>query len=469
MSSVVRLILILIAILVIVILIGYEASGTIYSATSISQNASNPIQHVVIIMQENRSFDNYFGTYPGADGFSPNFCMPVNPNDTSLGCVKPFLSTNPVTSPDMPHTLVSSRMAYDGGKMDGFFAAVKTFSKRGNATNSMEYYDNRTLPNLWNYAAHFVLADHFFSSVLSYSQPNHWYMVAGQSPAVSLNESASQEEKQCVTKGSVDLSSCTYIDQAQTIQTILDMMTNSGVTWKYYDSPVTGTLARAVLNGGAFDYWNVLKAKNSTYSPAYNANFVSRGEIFSDIQDKTLPQVSWVIPSSPISDHPPANITLGEYWVTDVVNAVMESQYWQNTVIIILWDDYGGFFDTVAPPSIDTYGLGFRCPALIVSAYARAGYIDHTFYSFESTLKFIEWRFGLHSLNSRDASANNLLNAFDFTQSPLKPDVLPLSSTELATISPFIQAGGSPTPIPGGGNASSSTSLMLQFINDDPD
>jgi phospholipase C len=128
--------------------------------------------------------------------------------------------------------------------------------------------------------------------------------------------------------------------------------------------------------------------------------------------------VSWVIPSDKLSEHPPANIALGMDWVVNVVNSIMNSQYWNSTAIIITWDDYGGFYDHVPPPQIDKYGLGFRMPALIISPYAKLGFIDHTQYQFESMLKFIEWRFNIPSLTERDRNANNLLNAFDFNQKP---------------------------------------------------
>jgi phospholipase C len=444
---------------------------SVTSTTSSLTNGQNPIQHVIIVMQENHSFDNYFGTYPGADGFPSNLCMPINPKNSSAGCIKPFLSTNPVTPHDIPHTNQASLIAYANGTMDGFVAAAKT-DKGTNATDSMEYYNNQTIPNLWDYANHFVLADHFFSSVLSYSQPNHWYMVAGLSPAVSITQGDTQQKSQCVNNGKLTLSTCAYIEEAQPIQTIIDLMQNSGVSWKYYDSPTTSTLAQAIIGGSAFDYWNTLLAKNSTYSPQYNPHFVARQEFFSDISNNNLPQVSWIIPSGPISDHPPANITLGMYWVTDIVNAIMNSNYWQNTAIIVLWDDFGGFFDTVAPPQIDNFGLGFRVPALIISPYVKPGYIDHTVYSFESTLKFIEWRFGLHSLNSRDANSNNLLDAFDFNQNPLAPYIIPLSSAQLASIRGYISEGATSTPNPGTTQSTLSGNMSnfdANFVNGDPD
>jgi phospholipase C len=121
-------------------------------------------------------------------------------------------------------------------------------------------------------------------------------------------------------------------------------------------------------------------------------------------------------------------------WVVYVVNSVMQSPYWNNTAIIVTWDDYGGFYDHVRPPSIDQYGLGFRVPAIIISPYARSGYVDHTQYQFESMLKFIEWRFNIPPLTDRDRNANNILNAFDFNQKPTPPHVIPLSPMQVSLI-----------------------------------
>ena len=151
------------------------------------------------------------------------------------------------------------------------------------------------------------------------------------------------------------------------------------------------------------------------------------------------------------------------WWITDIVNSVMQSKYWQSTAIFVLWDDYGGFFDTVVPPTVDGYGLSFRVPALIISPYAKTGYLDDTVYSFESTLKFIESTFNLQSLTDRDATANNMLNAFDFSVQPGAPHIISLTQKQLATIEPYIKSGANVNPSPGGANAT------LDFINGDPD
>lgn len=426
----------------------------------------NPIQHIIIVMQENRTFDNYFWTYPGQVGYDPALCMPVNPSFPSEGCVRPTRASSTALSGDLPHDWRSSWASYNNGSMNGFLAAAN-----GNPA-VMEYYDNRSIPYLWYYAEHYVLADEFFSSVKSYSQPNHWYMMAGTSPQVSLFQGSSQEKSQCYNQAThtLTMSTCAYINEAQEIRTMADELTSHGISWKYYDTPIPpqATLAKAIEGScrgcDPWNYWNPLDAKNSSYADSrYRENIVPRVQLLWDIANGTLPQVSWVIPSSQISDHPPANITLGMWWITDIVDSVMKSGYWWNTAIIVTWDDYGGFFDTVVPPTVDNYGLSFRVPALVISPYAKHGYLDHTVYNFESTLKFIEWRFGLPPLTQRDAEANNILNAFDFDQSPSRPLVLQLSQKQLSTIEPFILQGSNVNPSP------AAQPSALAFINNDPD
>jgi len=429
---------------------------------------TNPIKHIVVIMQENRSFDNYFGTYPGANGIPKGACMPLSPDNPKIGCIRPFLSTSPI-SEDMPHGYQSSITAYDNGKMDGFLLAENEDPK------TMSYYGNKTIPYYWDLAKHYVLADNFYSSVLSYSLPNHWYAVAGEAPATSTfytmhrppnNDILRQQQNaSTIAGGNPNATSSNfganpnpvssnlrdevariYLEESNLTKTVADLFMNSSIsgthkniTWKYYDHLVkTGNYRAAVASGRAFEYWNPFSAKGSTYTPTYSPHFVDRGQIFTDIKSGNFPAVSWVIPSFPISEHPPASITNGMNWVKDVVNTIMGSPYWNSTAIILTWDDYGGFYDHVPPPQIDKYGLGFRMPTLIVSPYAKPGYIDHTQYQFESMLKLIEWRFSLQPLTERDLHANNLLNAFDFNQKPNLAHIIPLTTAELASIRPYI-------------------------------
>jgi phospholipase C len=429
---------------------------------SINNPATNPINHIVVIMQENRSFDNYFGTYPGASGIPRGTCMPLSPDHPNVGCVKPFLSTN----------VISGVIAHDNGKMDVFMGAENEDRK------TMSYYDNKTIPYYWDLARHYVLADNFYSSVLSYSLPNHWFALAGQAPATSMfyfmhrpphNNILNQAENASIIAGGGGNQNATmgnttvaanfgvnpnptstnlrdevarvYLEESNLTKTVADLFMNNthNITWKYYDHLVrAGNYKAAVSSGRAFEFWNPFSAKGSTYTAEYSPHFANRAQIFTDLKNGNFPQVSWVMPSFPISEHPPANITSGMNWVKHVINAIMNSPYWNSTAIILTWDDYGGFYDHVAPPQIDKYGLGFRMPTIIISPYSKPGYIDHTQYQFESMLKFIEWRFSLQPLTERDLHANNLLNAFDFNQKPNLAHIVPLTAAELNAIRPYI-------------------------------
>ena len=453
--------------------VGYVAYTAVFMNQASGTSAS-PIKHVIVIMQENRSFDHYFGTFPGANGIPAGTCLPQNPAGAGSPCVKPFLLTTPVTG-DLPHTYNATIKAINGGKMDGFYTA------EGSCTQTMGYYDQTMLPYYWNYASHFVLSDETFESANSYSLPNHWYMIAGQAPQIGYYQYGNTGFGVNTPKPVL----VQYVSEANQIQTLGDSMVQAGISWKYYDSPMDPKgIGNAIANGQVAAYWNTFRAKNSSYTAAYTPHFVLRGQLLWDIGNGTLPSVSWVIPSAPISEHAPANITLGMWYVTYLVNAVMNSNYWKNTAIMVTWDDYGGWYDHVNPPVLDQFGLGVRVPMLIISPYARAGFIDHTTYSFDSIMKFIEWDFGLHSLTARDANANNLLNTFNFQQAPLAPDVIPLNSSQVSQITPYLWKEGGQIHTPVGGSCNSPNSVTAYttsanvsadgddnsgFINGNPD
>jgi phospholipase C len=154
------------------------------------------------------------------------------------------------------------------------------------------------------------------------------------------------------------------------------------------------------------------------------SHLVANTEFYKDLKENTLPQVCWITPNIELSEHPPYNSQKGMWYVTDLVNAVMKSNYWQNSVIIIVWDDYGGFYDHVVPPNVDEYGYGFRVPALVISPYSLSGVVVHTTYYLTSPLKLIETKFGLPSLTARDGASNTMLECFDFTQTPLPPVII---------------------------------------------
>ena len=354
--------------------------GTPWPEPVTAPQPSGCVDHIIFLIQENHSFDNYFGTYPGADGLTPYIKLPVfagaNPD------VAPFHFTKPL-SHDIDHSWQTAISAINGGKMNAFVYAEKS-------KDTMGYYDETDLPNYWAYARHFMLFDHFFSSLAGPSLPNHLYTVAGQSGGLVKNLDTPPE-------GGFE-----FPELGEELQ-------KSGVTWKYYDGKA---------DPKAFSLWNPLPGFTTFMSDKeLMTHLVHGSQFFRDLRDGTLPSVSWIVPNSEESEHPPADIQLGMWYVTDLINALMKSPYWNNSALVLTWDDYGGFYDHVPPPQVDTYGYGPRVPALMISPYAEAGKIDHTTYDFTSVLSFIENRQGLQALTARDGSANNIGNSLNLNKS----------------------------------------------------
>jgi uncharacterized protein (TIGR03437 family) len=361
----------------------------------------NKIQHFVFIMQENRSFDHYFGTYPGVEGLPPGICIP-NP---AGACVAPYHDTN-VINQGGAHNWANALNCIDGGLMDGFITGAV-----GPPGDVMGWHDHTDLPNYWDYAQLYVLQDRLFESITSYSLPAHLYMLAAQSGGY-------------IGTGQPYPSSFTFTE-------ITELLTSGKVDWRYY---VNRGKTAGAADGGVMDidsdettytYWNPLPAFPVVANdPTQFSRLTNATQFYTDAQNGTLPQVSWVIPNSDLSEHPPGSIATGMNYVTGLVNAVMNSPEWNSTAIFIAWDDWGGFYDHVDPPQVDQYGLGIRVPGLVISPYARQGYVDHKTYSFESWLRLVEERFGVMPMTGRDNAANDMSDAFDFTQQPRAPVVL---------------------------------------------
>lgn len=328
------------------------------------------IGNIVIVLQENHTFDNYFGSYPGADGTAGKaYCLPDAPG--SKKCVSPFHDTN-LTPADTNHNWKAAHADYDSGKMDGF---VYT---EGSA-ETMGYYDGTDLTRYWKAAGEYVLCDRYFTSVMSESAPNHLFLVAGTAGGL-LDDN---------------------VPRTLDFPPVFQELDAAGVSWKVY----------------GFSKWYESFAYVQSSSAA-KANFRSAGSFRADVQAGSLSQVSWIVGAPGGSEHPPQNIQTGESSVADVVNTVGASPYWPSAAIFVTWDDYGGFFDHVPPPQVDSFGYGFRVPCLVISPFAKAGFINSTTNDHTSILKFVETRHGLSPLATRDASANDFLEAFDFTQPP---------------------------------------------------
>ena len=457
--------------IILLVIGGFPSSIT---APIVVQGSESKIQHLIFIVQENHSFDNYFGTYPGADGFPLAVAIPVDPNQTGLGYVQPFhldvsrpimivgdelppgvadpddLQQSSSAAPfhldnesigrDLNHAWAVAHDAYDSGKMDGFVAAEKS-------RLTMGYYDRTDIPYYWDYADHYVLDDNFFSSLMGPSFPNHLYIASGTSgPVTNLNYP-------WILNGHIkDNPPADFKWQGVSLDwsTLAEEMSNANVPWAWYDGEAKPTTP---------NIWDVLPL--FTYfqnHPDQLSEHVRNTQSFiANIRNAQLPAVSWIIPgawvpptyptqcsaldvgygvgSASPSEHPPARSDCGMDYVAYLVNQVMQSQYWQSSAIIITWDDYGGFYDHVPPPRIDAFGEGFRVPTLVVSPWAKHHFIDHTQYEFASLLTLAEDDFHLPKLGTRDVNANNMMNSFDFTQTPQPPLIEPANFVGPAAVS----------------------------------
>jgi phospholipase C len=423
-----------------------------------------PIQHVIIVMQENRSFDHYFGTFPGADGLVledgglSTVCLP----EIDGGCVRLFHDINDINGGG-PHTLAAFLADVNDGGMDGYVLEGQKGATgcvdpnnpactNGSGVDPVGYHDGTDIPNYWAYAQAFCLQDHLYEPNHSWSNPEHMFLVSEWS-AVCTDAG---DPMSCTN--AVDTASVT--DHAWTDLTYL--LHKAGVSWKYYLS--SGAVPDCddgemdcppvLQNVAVPSIWNPLVAFTTVKDDGELGNVVDVDQFYKDIKNGQLPTVSWVIPEQYVSEHPVARVTIGQAYVTGLINAVMQSPYWSNTVIFLTWDDWGGFYEHSLPPTIDENGYGLRVPAMIISPYVRAHTIDHQILSHDAYAKFIEDLFlGSQRLDPltdgrpdpRPSVRENLVPGdlmadFDFTQTPLPKLVLDQCPYD----------GGCPCPLDGG-------------------
>jgi phospholipase C len=428
------------------------------------------IRHVVIIMQENRSFDSYFGTYPGADGI-PGLAgnpgtVPCVPDPAHGSCVRPYHDRHD-RSLGGPHSTAAALADMNGGKMDGFVGeqergmsgCEQTFNPAcGNGSGTpdvMGYHDGSDIPNYWTYARDFVLQDHMFESDDSWSLPSHLYMVSAwsarcsvQGDPMSCRSAPNDPEFPPDFARQVGIQHPLDPNYAWTDLTYL--LHRYGVSWGYYvfkgtepdcENDAAMSCAPVPQSAKTPGIWNPLPYFTDVQQDNQVGNIQSLSNFFAAAKAGSLPDVSWVTPNGKVSEHPPGLISAGQTYVTGVINAIMRSPDWSSTAIFLAWDDWGGFYDHVMPPQVDNQGYGLRVPALVISPYARRGYIDHQTLSFDAYLKFIEDDFlGGQRLNPAtdgrpdprpDVRENapqlgNLVSDFDFNQTPLAPVLLPV-------------------------------------------
>ncbi|MGH3118581.1 MAG: phospholipase C [Gaiellales bacterium] len=379
------------------------------------------IEHIVFIIKENRTFDHYFGRYPGADG--------ARRGQTSDGRVVPLTSAPDVMGHDLGHSFEAGLVSVNGGRMDGFDRIMN-----GDRMTGYTQFDRSGIPSYWKYADEFVLGDRMFSSMYGPTFPEHLYTVAAQAGRVTGNKidrgelvpggycddpselvprfirlSQRERDKVMAAERRADVkrvkSFWETVWPCFDFRVLPDSLTDAGISWRYY--------------GNAGFYSALLAIEHIRFSDHWGTDVVPENRFLSDIQNERLAAVSWVLPGVGFDEHPGTHsVCKGENWTVQHLNALMRSKYWPTTVVIITWDDFGGFYDHVPPPHLDVMGLGPRVPLLIISPWSKAGYVDSTTYEFSSVVKFIETRFDLKPLTERDRAADPMLGAFDFEQRP---------------------------------------------------
>lgn len=419
------------------------------------------IKHVVIIMQENRPFDHYFGTYPGAAGIPAGVCVP---DPTSGGCVKPFHNAADLNYGG-PHSQVNASADINGGQMNGFVAqAQRGFKCTGNNPNCsqcaqgqpvgaqqascidvMGYHDAREIPNYWKYAQNYVLQDHMFQPNASWSLPQHLFMVSEWSAFCvdPLNPFSCQNALQNPNSPADGAPHYAWTDMTY-------LLHQHGVSWGYYvykgtepDCANDASVACAPVAQGAKTpgIWNPLPSFQTVIQDGQLGNVQSLTNFYMSARNGTLPAVSWINPSGQVSEHPKGLVSAGQTYVTSLVNAVMQSPDWSSTAIFVSWDDWGGFYDHLAPPAVDQNGYGLRVPGIVISPYAKQGLIDHQTLSHDAYNKFIENDFlsgqrldprtdGRPDPRPNVREANPLLGDlsadFNFDATPRSPMLLPV-------------------------------------------
>ena len=417
-------------------------AGGAQNALPAVRQTSPRIKNVIVIIQENRSLENFFAGYPGADAPASGCALAQRrgklgsgsgcpPGDVSVPLHETTFEEN---QGDLPHDWGSSMTDWNAGRMDGFDRGLPGSNQHAAYT----YIDRPEIRPYWTMARRYVLADQMFPTEFGGSFTGHLTLVAGTDDI----KPPSKAEVDFPTAGPDDCDSppgttTSYLlsdpyrkirysgpfpcfDQFNTMAQVLD---GAGVSWKFY--------AFTLLDAGMWEPFEAIKYVR--YGSDWNNDIVApQTKVLSDARHRRLASVSWVTPTEVDSDHPAAHSDRGPSWVAAVVNAVGTSSYWPTSAIIVTWDDWGGFYDNAAPPQLDYRGLGIRVPCLIISPYAKHGYVSHVQYEYGSILRFIEEVNGIPagsigpvSLGYTDGRAASLDDAFDFTQKPRKFSKIP--------------------------------------------
>ncbi len=452
-------------------MIGGSAAALAVSPPAAAGTGIHLIRHIIVIMQENRSFDDYFGTFPGGLGIPmshgvPTVCAP----DPLHGdqCIAPFVDHGDLNGGG-PHDAADYRDDVNGGLMNGFITEAESQPRgclfyglracaRSTSASVMGYHVASDIPNYWTWAKDFVLQDHMFSPVHSWSLPSHLFLISGWSATCSVRN----DPMSCVqTLDPADRTPSNPTPFAWTDLTYL--LDHHHVSWGWYldngaapltlSSGIPGgpgtTVRRPKLTAGVLKIWNVLPGFTDVHQDHQLGHIRTDSQFLAEARTGTLPAVSWLLPDGADSEHPPALVSTGQSYVTRLVDAVMRSPEWRSSAIFLSWDDWGGFYDQVQPPRVDALGYGLRVPGLVISPYARRGMIDHQTLSTDAYLKFIEDDFlGGMQINPktdgrpdsrtvvREAvrQLGNLVADFNFAQTPRSPVILPVCPKTTLTL-----------------------------------
>ena len=403
------------------------APVSIAGGTARDDGSAEHIKHIVLIVQENRSFDNLFATFPGADG--------ATSGKTHDGKTLQLKMKNLAGALDINHDWSTYYAQYNHAKMNGF-DLCKIDGNTPCNSYAYQYVNPAQIQPYWTMAQQYALVDHMFQTQGSGSFTAHQDLIAGTT-AIDSTQSVIDYPSEwhswgCDAPKSPPTTTSLMDNKKDYLRnqgpfpcftqyaTMADLLDKKGVSWKYY-----APLYKYNYSGAL---WNAFAAIQAVrFGPDWSADISTpETNILNDITNGTLPSLSWVIPEQPNSDHPNGSkgADNGPAWVAQIVNAIGASKYWNSTAIFILWDDWGGFYDHEAPPPLDktadgtVYGLGFRVPVIVVSPFVPAGEISHTQYEFGSILKFVEGTFKLGSLGTTDVRATSIGNVFNFKQKP---------------------------------------------------
>lgn len=409
-----------------------KGSGGKKSETDVDlELARSKLKHVIFLIKENRTFDHMFGRMKGVNGATTGV--------TCDGDRVP-LTRAPNAAPDITHSFEAGIIAINGGDMNCF----DRLAGEGGELGAYMQYHREDIPAYWAYAKKYALSDRFFSSVYGPTTVEHLWTMGGQSDRFVDIEREDQagtgkQGEYCKDKkermlsfrrmnkperrdayrleevpDTATLRERYWIERwpCTRMKVLMDLLEKKDISWRYY-------------MGGFIHQRAIRMVRRLRFNKMRWKNVIKAEHFPREMRKERLPSMSWLTPPHGLTDHPASGgICKGENWTVEVINMIMKSKYWDSTAIILTWDDFGGFYDHVPPPHVDLYGMGPRVPAIVISPWAKPGFVDSHTYDFSSVLKTVEQLWGLGTLGARDKRADPMWNSFDFEQEPVDPLIL---------------------------------------------